>query len=72
MPLGEAVQGSGQCNTGSVVRPLVPVGGPIFNCLAGTTYSGVSSCKDGSNPYNGPCWSGGGPAANACGTGLSG
>jgi hypothetical protein len=58
MPLGDAVKGSGACNPGSGVRQ--PVGGPIFNCLAGTTYSGVSSCKDGSNPY-GPCWSGGYP-----------
>ena len=26
MPLGEVVQGSGQCNTGSVAKHLVPVG----------------------------------------------
>jgi hypothetical protein len=57
MPLGEAAKGSGQCNPGSGVGPLVGSSGP---CSQG---SGANGCYDGSGAS--PCSTGQSPAEHA-------
>jgi hypothetical protein len=46
VPLGDAVKGSGQCNTGSGVEPVVGTfgcnsGGTAYNCKGGNTANSI-------------------------------